>query len=164
MKSISESFLIVFFCVLLVGTSLSYDAALAGPTNALKKGYIQNDKGEECWYTQIIKENNNYFHATLKGTNGIITFDNPNCMSGRGLSMDVNKMMINNILSRWYSRPDAAFQTRVSEMYNGSALQKKGRCIQSKKYPDMGITVDYFIKDDSIVGVIHGNSVLGCID
>jgi hypothetical protein len=47
-------------------------------------------------------------------------------------------------------------------MYNGSALQKKGKCIQSKKYPAIGITIDYFIKGSSITGAIHGSSVQGC--
>jgi hypothetical protein len=136
--------------------------ALAGPTGALKKGYIQNDKGDECWYTQVVKENSTYFHGSLMGINGIITFDNPACMSDSGLGLDVNKMMINNIISRWYSHSDADFRTRVSEMFNGSALQKKGKCIQSMKYPVVGITVDYFIKDNSITGVIHGSSVQGC--
>lgn len=142
----------------------SFGTVLAGPTGALKKGYIQNDKGEECWYTQVVKENNSYFHGSLKGSNGIITFDKPTCMSDSGLGLDINKMMINNIISRWYSHSDANFQTRVSEMYKGSALQKRGKCIQSKKYPSIGITVDYFIKNNSITGVIHGSSVQGCTD
>jgi len=137
-------------------------AIFAGQTGALKKGYIQNDKGKKCWYTQVVKENNTYFHGSLKGTDGIITFDNPNCMSDSSLGLDVNKMMINNVLSRWYSHPDAKFQTRVSEMYKGSMLQKKGGCIQSKKYPIIGITVDYLIKGGSITGVIHGSSAGGC--
>lgn len=136
--------------------------ALAGPTGVLKKGYIQNDQGEKCWYTQVVKENNTYFHGSLKGTNGIITFDNPTCMADNGLGLDVNKMMINNIISRWYSHSDANFQTRVSEMHNGSLMQKKGKCIQSKKYPIIGITVDYFVENNSITGVIHGSSVQGC--
>ncbi len=83
-------------------------------------------------------------------------------MSDNGLGLDVNKMMINNIISKWYSHSDADFQTRVSEMFNGSPLQKKGKCIQSKKYPIIGITVDYLIKGNSITGVIHGSSVQGC--
>jgi hypothetical protein len=132
------------------------------PTGALNNGFIQNDKGEKCWYTQVVKENSTYFHGTLKGTNGIITFDNATCMSDSGLGLDMNKMMINNIISRWYSHRDADFKARVSEMFNGSALQKKGKCIQSKKYPIIGITIDYFIKGNSIAGVIHGSSVQGC--
>ncbi len=147
-----------FMLISLFGSS----AALAGPTGALKKGFIQNDKGDKCWYTQVVKEGNTYFYDSLKGTDGIITFDNPTCMSDNGLGLDVNKMMINNIISKWYSHSDADFQTRVSEMFNGSPLQKKGKCIQSKKYPIIGITVDYLIKGNSITGVIHGSSVQGC--
>ena len=83
-------------------------------------------------------------------------------MSDKGLGLDVNKMMINNIISRWYSHRDAKFQTRVSEMFNGSLMQKKGKCIQSKTYPLIGITVDYLIENNSITGVIHGSSIQGC--
>ncbi len=134
----------------------------ADPTGALKKGYMQNDQGEKCWYTQVVKEDYTYFHGSLKEIDGIITFDNPTCMSDSGIGLDTNKMMINNIISRWYSHSDANFQTRVSEMYNGSLMQKKGECIQSKTYSGIGITVDYFVKNNSITGVIHGSSVQGC--
>jgi hypothetical protein len=134
----------------------------AGPTNPLLKGYIQNDEGEKCWYTQIVKKGNTYFHGSLEGDNGIITFDDPNCMSDNGIGLDVNKMMINNIVSKWYSHSDASFQTRVSDMYESSLLQKKGKCIQSKTYPAIGITIDYIIEGNSISSVIHGSSVQGC--
>lgn len=37
--------------------SISYAGnAFAGPTRALAKGYIQNDKGEKCWYAQTIEK------------------------------------------------------------------------------------------------------------
>ncbi|MFW2440925.1 MAG: hypothetical protein ACN4GR_16335 [Arenicellales bacterium] len=136
--------------------------ANAGPTGALKKGYIQNDKGGKCWYTQEVKKDNTYFHGSMKGSNGVITFDDPACMSDSGVGLLVNKMMINNILSKWYSHSDAKFLTRESEMYSGSALQKKGQCIQSATYPAIGITVDYQITNNSITGVIHGSSIQGC--
>ena len=83
-------------------------------------------------------------------------------MSDNGLSLDINKMMINNIISYWYSHSDAKFQTHVSEMFNGSLMQKKGKCIQSKTYPLIGVMVDYFIENNSITGVIHGSSIQGC--
>ena len=158
MKLLNTRFVVKFILV----SSIFSATAFAGPVGALKKGYIQNDQGEKCWHTQEVKENYTYFHGSLKEIDGIITFDDPTCMSDSGLGLDVNKMMINNIISRWYSHSDANFQTRVSEMFNGSLLQKKGKCIQSKTYPDMGITVDYLIKDNSIAGVIHGSSVQGC--
>ena len=145
--------------ILLLGTVAN--ESIAGSESYLKRGYIQNDKGEKCWYTQKTDPNNTYFHGK-KNTVGIITFDNPKCMSDSGLGLDINKMMINNVISRWYSHSDANFQTRVSEMFNSSPLQKKGKCIQSKKYPIIGITVDYFTSNNSIKGVIHGMAVSGC--
>lgn len=160
MKLLDKKYVIIFMFIAL-STSGS---ALAGPTGVLKNGYIQNDQGEKCSYRQVIKQNNTYFHSSLKGTNGIITFDNPTCMTDSGLGLNANKMMINNIISRWYSNSDANFKTRVSEIYNGSLMQKKGNCIQSTKYPNIGIMVDYFVENNSIKGVIHGSSVQGCLN
>ena len=160
MKSPNSKVLAGLMLISLFGSS----SALADVTRFLKMGFIQNDNGDECLYTQVVKKSNTYFHVSAKGTNGIITFDNPTCMSDSdtGLGLDLNKMMINNIISRWYSHSDADFQTLVSEMFNGSVLQIKGKCIQSKKYPIIGITVDYFITGNSITGVIHGSSIQGC--
>ena len=73
-------------------------------------------------------------------------------------------MMINNVISRWYSHPDARFGTRVAEMHKGSLLQKRGRCMQSATYPAVGIAVDYSIKNKSITGVVHGSTIQGCKD
>lgn len=126
------------------------------------KGYILNDRGDKCWYTQVTDQEGTYFHGKLKGRMGTITFDDPRCMSEADVGLDVNKMMINNVIARWYSHSDAAFQTRVSELFPGSMMQEKGFCIQSGKYPIIGITVDYEVQDKSIIRVRHGSSVQGC--
>ena len=89
-----------------------------------QRGYIRNDSGKKCWYTQKTDENNKYFHG-IKNTVGIITFDDPQCMAASEVGLMVNKMMINNIITTWYSHSDANFQTRESEMYPGSLFQKR---------------------------------------
>lgn len=132
------------------------------PPDALAKGYIQNDQGQKCWYKQKAKMNNTYFHKGMTGNNGVLTFDNPTCMSDSGAGLEVNMMLINNVITRGYSHADADFQTKVSQLYPSSMSQIKGKCIQSKKYPIIGVVVDYFIKGDSITGVIHGSSLMGC--
>jgi hypothetical protein len=66
---------------------------------------------------------------------GILTFDDPRCMSASEFGLDVNKMMINHVITRWHSHPDAAFKTRVQDLYPTSMMQKRGLCIQSSKYP-----------------------------
>jgi hypothetical protein len=133
----------------------------ADASNYPQRGYIQNDSGKKCWYTQKTDGNNKYFHG-MKNTVGIITFDDPQCMSASEIGLMVNKMMINNVITRWYSHPDANFQTRESALYPSSLFQKKGKCIQSKKYSGVGVTVDYFIRNNSITGVIHGLAIQGC--
>ena len=140
------------------------DRGVAGPERYLRRGYIQSDTGKKCWYTQKTDPDSTHFHGTMKGTVGIMTFDDPQCMSDSGVGLDTNMMMINNIISRWYSQPDARFRTRVPEMRKGSLLQKKGRCIQSATYPAVGIAVDYLIRNKSITAVIHGSTVQGCTD
>jgi len=136
--------------------------SLSGGEEYLRKGAIQNYNGESCWYKQTVEKKNQYFFGRLTQMVGILTFDNPDCMSGSGFEMDVNKMMVNNIISRWYSHSDAKFKTRVPEMYNSSPGQVKGQCVQSSKYPIIGITVDYIMSNNSISKVIHGSSIQGC--
>lgn len=111
------------------------------------------------------QKNDTYFHSDgITGNSATLIFDDRMCMSdGRtGLGLDVNKMMINNIITRSYSHSDAKFQTRVQEMYPTSLLQVKGSCIQSKTYPLIGVTVDYIIQEGSITQVVHGASAGGC--
>jgi len=129
----------------------------------LKRGYVQNDRGDKCWYNQTIDNDSYYFHVSIAGTRGIMTFEDPNCMSeADGLGLEMNMMMINNVISRWYSHSDARFQTKANQLYNGSQLQQKGKCIQSATYPIIGITVDYEIEGGSITKVHHGASIMGC--
>lgn len=147
----------------LIGLAVCFASTSAFSSDIfLPKGDIQNDRGEKCWYTQTTQSDSTYFHGTLKGRMGTITFDNARCMSDADVGLDVNKMMINNVISQWYSHSNAAFKTRVNEFFSGSMMQKKGVCIQSSKYPAMGVTVDYEIKDSSIVRVRHGSAVQGC--
>lgn len=145
--------------------AIAWLALSVNPANAqydLKKGYFQNDKGAECWYTQRVEEESTYFHGTLKARRGIIKFDNPSCMRDSGLGLGVNKMVINNVISSWYSHSDAAFQTREEELYAGSFMQKKGKCIQSRTYPGVGVTIDYVVVNGSITAVYHGLAAQGC--
>lgn len=150
---------VAVFALLLAPFALS-----AGPTDPQPRGFIPNDYGEQCWYTQIVKSGESYFHEDLTGSYGVLTFDDPQCMAASELGLSVNKMNINNIVSKWYSHPDANFQTRESELYEGSQFQVRGQCIQSNKYPIIGITIDYIVRSGSIVEVVHGSSVGGCMD
>lgn len=137
-------------------------APIYASNNFQPKGHIQNDRGQKCTYTQTTNHESTYFHGTLTGRAGTIDFDDPMCMSESDFGLRINKMLINNIISRWYSHSDAAFKTKAKELYPSSPLQKKGQCIQSGKYPVIGITVDYEIHNSSIVRVRHGSSVQGC--
>jgi len=160
---IRNSFLMIMIaCALTAGFS---SAAMAGADKYLKKGYVNNVSGEKCWYAQRTNRNNMYFYER-KHTVGIITFDDPNCMADGDLGdmgLGINKTMINTIISRWYSHRDAGFMTKESELFKGSMMQKKGKCIYSRKYPKViGIAVEYFIKNNSIYSVTHGASLMGC--
>jgi hypothetical protein len=139
---------------------------MASTSNAsadfLRKGYIANDEGKKCWYKQTAKNGDKYFHKSLTSNTHTLEFDDPKCMADNGLGLGINKMMINNIITRPYSHDDAAFQTRSEELFKGSLLQTKGQCIQSKTYAIIGVTVDYLIKNSSIVKVVHGASAGSC--
>lgn len=125
------------------------------------KGFIATDSGKHCSYTQTTQNGVKYFHE-LPGTHSTLTFDDPACMKDTGLGLDINKMMVNNTLARWYSHQDAAFKTTVSNTYRTSPLQVRGQCIQSAKYPSIGIAIEYVVANHSITQVKHAATVGAC--
>jgi len=157
-KRISKLILVSLAFSILLHSSFAF----SGSAKYLAKGYIQNNNGQDCWYRQSVDKESRYFFGDSTQIVGVLIFDSPSCMVGSGFDVDINKMMINNIISRWYSHSDAKFKTHAREMYKSSPLQQKGRCIQSSKYPIMGITIDYLIENGSIKEVIHGGSLSGC--
>ena len=136
--------------------------AQAGSEKFSKKGYIQNDMGEKCSYTQKVNPTENYFHKALTAVTGTIVFDDPQCMKDSGVGLDTNKMMINNVIAKWYGQSDSRFETRASELYPTSFLQVRGQCMQSTLYKKVGVAVDYIVRKDSITKVRHANVVKGC--
>ena len=151
----------IFRIIGLVLFSLSYASTASADSSKFQpKGYITNDQGQKCWYKQTPIPDNNYFHDKLTNTVGRIFFDDSQCMKDSGIGLDTNKMMINNVISKWYSHSDADFDTK--NPYKTSLYQTKGQCIQSRTYPAIGIAVDYLIRDNSIVMVFHGPTVQGC--
>lgn len=124
------------------------------------KGYIMNDSGGQCWYTQTA-EYGAYFHS-LPGNRATLVFDNPRCMSDSGVGLDINRMMINHIIVRPYSHSDASFKSRPDEMYKTSLFQVRGACIQSARYPAISVAIEYFVSGSSIYQVRHAANVGPC--
>ncbi|MGH1397657.1 MAG: hypothetical protein ACRBCT_00385 [Alphaproteobacteria bacterium] len=153
MKSV---FQILFFSFMFTSV------AMAGSQKAQKRGVIQNDSGQKCWYNQEFLDDEKYFFDKHTQNIGVMTFEDTDCMRSSDFGLDVNKMSINNVISKWYSHSDADFATRSHELYPTSQFQIKGKCIQSKTYGNIGILVDYSIKNDSIYKVTHGSSIQGC--
>lgn len=125
------------------------------------KGHIANDSGKACHYSQTTTRGTKYFHQ-IPGSHSTLTFLDPACMKDSGLGLDINKMMINNVLARWYSHSGPAFKTEPKQMYRTSVLRVRGQCIQSGKYPGIGIAVEYTIRQNSITEVRHTATVGAC--
>lgn len=132
--------------------------ATAGPQ---PKGYIGNHAGAQCWYTQGVSSEAQYFHK-IPGKSYELKFDNPQCMKSSGFDMDGNKMMISNVIARYYSHSDAKFRTRPSEVMRTSVLQVRGACLQSATYPSAGIAIEFQMAGSSIQGVRHAGTAGGC--
>jgi len=150
------------YALLAVGLVVLAQNAAADANKFLKAGFIRNDRGQKCTYTQSVDTNSTYFNAPLTGEMGTIVFDDARCMAASEFGLDVNKMMINNVIALWYSHDDAKFGTKVSELRAPGALQKRGQCIQSATYPIIGITVEYEVANNSVIRVRHGQSAQGC--
>ena len=130
----------------------------AGPQ---PKGYIANHSGAQCWYTQGVSPDAQYFHK-IPGVSYQLTFTDPQCMAGTGMEADINRMMINNAITRAYSHSDAKFMTKAGELLRTSALQVRGQCIQSATYPGTGVAIEYQAAGNSIASVRHAATVGGC--
>jgi hypothetical protein len=79
--------------------------------------------------------------------------------SGEGLAG--NKTLINEVQATWYSHPDANFHTQ--NLHKSSLYQEVGECMQSRSYAAIAVAVDYVVADQSIVKVIHGPTLEGCL-
>lgn len=138
--------------------------AIAGAATAANqpKGHIINVDGEKCTFTQTTVSEA-YLHSIPANT-GNLVFDNENCMNATDVALLVNQSMIAGFITRGYSHADAAFQTKIGQFKSSSSLQVRGICIQSAKYPIVGVVAEFQIKGDHIVGVKHAMSVQGCKD
>ena len=117
----------------------------------MKKGYINNEDGEKHWYSQTM-EKMKYFHSMDANTH-ILVFDKPM------VDTDINKMMINNIVKRWYGVSDCKFK---KETGTKSIFQKKGFCFQSENYKRIVIVIDYIVDGDFIIKVYHAQGIAPC--
>jgi len=142
---------------LVLWSALAAQAAFAGNQ---PRGHIFNVDGETCTFTQSAATES-YLHS-LNAQTGTLVFDDPHCMSAVGIAKDVNEMMIANFITAPYAQPDAAFATRGGEFRGGSALQTRGICIQSSRYPIVGVVAEFRYAGDHITGVKHAMAVQGC--
>jgi hypothetical protein len=146
---------------ILIFTALT---SIASPQDAIalpKKGYIQNSKGEKCWYSLSVKEKQYYFFEKKLTSNlNIVTFDNSNCMDGNSIN-DIDKKMINYAVSKEYSHSDANFITDIESMKAySSSWQTKGMCIPSRTYPSVSVAVDYITNGKGyITQAIHSMAI-----
>ena len=152
--------------VLLASTILLMSSANAGVTASGFQtiGFIWSGEGNKCWYKQH-EEESSYFGGEFSGEIGVLTFDDSNCMSehSTGLGHMFNIRMINQLVSKWYSR-DGEFKIKENELYGSSLFQEKGKCIQSMTYEQMGITVDYILDENKAISTVyHALSVGPCI-
>lgn len=142
---------------LVVSLGVGQEAAARGQP----KGFIQNADGDQCWYRQVTMKDDTRLFKTLTANTSVLAFDEPGCMWGDAARLDINKTMINNVISRWYSHSDAAFMTRARDLRPARPEQARGVCIQSEKYPMIGIAVEY-VGEGTIEQVYHTAQVVGC--
>ena len=144
-----------------ISTSLSDRQFMSGNL----AGFIQNGEGTKCTYFQLPTEDESesYFFDSLTGADTVMVFDDSSCMDfSDELARTLNIMMINNVISNWYSHPDAAFMTREEDLRTASFMQKRGYCLQSRTYSSQAILVDYLVLDGKLAMVVHNVSVGAC--
>lgn len=127
------------------------------------RGFIQNYAGEGCMFTQTAQEGSHHFYGSeLTSILRTVTFIDESCMTGSSGEMAVNIANINAEIARPYSHADANFALGEHELMNSSFMQKRGRCIQSRKYPIIGVAVEYVKGKTGIAKVYHATTANGC--
>jgi hypothetical protein len=150
------------FLVFTAASLLLSEVSTAGPEKFLQEGVILNDVGAKCRYQQTVVSDALHFHGdAISTTVGELVFADPNCMRDSGNGLAANKTLINEILATWYSHPDANFDTK--NLHKSSLYQEVGECMQSRSYAAIAVAVDYVVANDSIVKVIHGPTLEGCL-
>ena len=157
--------LLILSAVMLAGVANAQDE---DPYPINRKGFARNGISEQCWYIQIYEQTNPHFMPdNLKHTTDhelrTITFDDPECMAdtldGLDIYLDINKMMINNLITGWlsgtYFVDDIQFATRGWDLLPPGDFQSRGECIRSTNYPSMDIYIEYFHDGDSITGFTY---------
>ena len=123
-------------------------------------GEIHNAGGFGCTFSQR-QERTEYLH-TLPAGETILTFHDPHCMSAEGSAGFQNRAAIARVIAYPYSHADADFAVYPTEWFEPISFQRRGQCIQSRRYPDMGVAVEVTTSDGYITEVRHSITVSGC--
>ena len=131
------------------------------------QGWIQNNNGDKCTYIQVPTRDDSvsHFYRTLTGTDTVLQFDDPECMTGSGVYREINIRLINNILANWYrdKQGGGSYMTRADELYGSSSMQIRGYCVQSGTRANRAFLTDYFdTPSGSIFLVVHNIALQGC--
>ena len=126
------------------------------------RGFIQNYAGEGCMFTQTAQEGSHHFYGSdLTSILRTVTFIDESCMTGSSGEMAENIANINAEIARPYSHADANFALGEHELMKGGLMQKRGKCIQSRKYPLIGVAVEY-VKGKTGIAKVYHSSTTGC--
>ncbi len=126
------------------------------------KGFILNSTGQKCWFTQQVEQVAHF--QTIPAPTSTLVFADPRCMSATGLDAEINVRMINLAISRWYSHPDAEFAVQLGELRKSSPIQVRGKCMQSRRYPTIGVALEYFQQNGYLVGAKHAPAAGACTE
>jgi hypothetical protein len=132
---------------LLVGAITVACLSAFGPANAAD--YIFNEDSVKCEYSIQITEKDRYFSSMLPASIRNLSFLSPTCMKDN----PVNRMLINNRITREGAVSDAKFATRIEEMFGKKGMLEKGYCIQSTNYPILAVAVDFETQAGHITSV-----------
>ena len=130
----------------------------------LRQGHIYNEFGDQCRYVQHATHRDAppYFYDGLPGSDTLMVFADPKCMTPDVLGIDYLQEQVNVTVAKWYSNSDAAFTTAPSDLTDKFLKRANGWCIQSETYPLITVLIDYFVDGESLAAVLHGQGPPGC--
>lgn len=127
---------------------------------AQPRGYMSGNMGQKCWYEQQAVQGK--YLLDIPGKYYVLRFVDNKCMTSVGFEGDVNKMIINRAIGKAHSHDDADFGVRKSELFRTSVAQVRGQCMQSGRYPNIAVAVEYMESGGYFTGVTHSIALPPC--
>ena len=150
-------------------------ASITGPSVSSTYGY----SGHECFYTQVgtTLDTPDYFYPDDNWSTTILIFEDDICMtytndptnmSEKVIATIYAQRLMNKLITNWHDvGGNANFQTDLNQLVRTplhGEPESRGWCIQSSRYVNQSVLVEYFADVNGIRAIMHSDGAGPCTE